>query len=373
MFSHQSNSGVLMDKGLIVKIAVVILALLFLIEPLSMSVQNWSGNTGPEEGTIYTGTANVNVTIYSYGAFLYAFAPSEFQKTQILENPEVLDIEEVDDGVYRITLRDSAKTQAVYNEFKELEISTIAVGQIGLPDEYEIMLADGSRMQIHGGYHQLTMEPVLETGRKVSYLLSVETDGTNTYNILDAKMYYSNVELSGECTIVGANASAYIFAVPWENRSIDVDSLKGEYGEENVAYLRKDYVVFEPALSPGETMFLKKEYVTYISQESASVLGNFTNRTLAEGDFMGKATFPDSVLQITAGEAPNLTYEYEQVNTYTVSLPTDFDGYSLEAGEMELPSGLHFELNETAEVIFNATVTGDMVLGIMEIYLEKEV
>ena len=361
-----------MDKGLIVKVGVVILALLFLIEPLSMGLQGQSGAENGGESALYTGTANVNATIYSYGALLYTTAPTEFQKTQILANPEVLEMEEVDDGVYRITLRDSAKTREIYSEFKELGITTIAIGQVGLPEEYELVLADGSRIKIHGGYQQLFMEPLLEGGRKVSYLLSVESDGTNTYRILDAKSYYSNVELSGNATIVGANASAYAFTVPWEERILDMELLKEEYGEENVVYLRKDYVVFEPPLSPSETMFLKREYVTYISEASASVQENFTNRSLAEQDFMGRATFPNSSLQIRAREAPNITFEYGEVNTYTVLLPKNFDGYLLEVGEMELPSELEFEANDTATVVFNATVTGDMVLGIMEVYLKKQ-
>jgi len=48
-----------------------------------------------------------------------------------------------------------------------------------------------------------------------------------------------------------------------------------------------------------------------------------------------------------------------------------FDGYILEAGEVVLPSEKEFKVNDTATVVFNATVTGDMILGIMEIYLKE--
>lgn len=360
-----------MDKGLIVKIGVVILALLFLIEPLSMGIQNWAGSGGEAVGNMYVGSANVNATIYSYGAFLYLNTPTELQKSQILANPEVLNLEQVDDSVWRITLRDSSKTKEVYNEFGTLGISTLAVAQLGLPDKYTIQLEDGSRMEIRGGYQQFFMEPVLESGSSISYMLVVETDGTSTYDILDAKSYYSEVELQDEGIIVGANASAYAFNIPWEERALDLEELQEEYGEENVLYTQNDYVVFSPGLTAGETVALKTHYVTYISQGSASIVGNFTNRTQAEADFMGRASFPDSVLFIKASEAPELEYEFEKRNTYTVELPSKFDGYKLALEKVELASQGEYELNQSVLIALNASVTGDTVLGIKEIIIVK--
>ena len=372
MFLLNSNPVLLMDKSLIVKVLVVFLALLFLMEPLAMSVRNWSGES-VEEGGLYAGTANVNVSIYSYGAFLYIQAPSEVQISQISGNPEVLSLEEVEEGsgFYRATLRDSAKTMEIYAGFKNLGIESFAAAQIGLPDEYTIELVNGSEMEIQGGYQQMLMEPVMETGRKVSYMLAVETDGITTYRITDAKSYYYNVELSGEGTIIGANTTAYSFMIPWENRTLILEEIIEENGEENVVYERKDYVVFEPPLSSSETMFMKTEYVTYISEGSASVLENFTNKTLADQDFGGRATFPNSLLRISAEDAPELEFESKQVKTYNVEFPTIFDGYTLEAGEIEIASEEDFEEGETVGATFNATVTGDMILGTMEVYLNK--
>ncbi|MCP4647939.1 MAG: hypothetical protein GY852_09450 [bacterium] len=362
----------LMDKSLIVKGLVVFLALLFLMEPFAMSIRSWSGG-GVEEGGMYQGTANVNVSIYSYGAFLYVQAPSDAQLDQISGNPEVLSVEEVEEGsgFYRVTLRDSAKTMEVYSGFKNLGIPSFASAQIGLPDEYTIVLANESEMQIQGGYQQMLMEPVLETGRKVSYNLAIETDGIITYRILDAKSYYFNVELSGDATIAGANSTAYSFTIPWEERNLVIEEIIEEHGEENVVYERNDYVVFETPLTSTETMFMKTEYVTYISEGSASVLENFTNRTLVEQDFGGKATFPDSNLRIVAEEAPNMTFEYEQVKTYSVEFPASFDGYAFKADEIEVASQEDFKVGETVNAKFNATVTGDMVLGVMKVYINK--
>jgi len=357
-----------MDKGLIVKIGVVILALLFLIEPLSMGIQNWAGSGENEvQGDVYVGSANVNATIYSYGAFLYLNAPTDLQKSQILANPEVLNLEEVDEGVWRITLRDSSKTKDVYTEFGAMGISTLAIAQIGLPDTYTIQLEDGSRMEIRGGYQQFFMEPILDTGSTISYMLIVESDGSSTYQILDAKSYYSQVELQDYGTIVGANTSAYAFSIPWEERNLDVEELYEEYGEENVLYTKNDYVVFSPTLSAGETVALKTEYVTYISEGSASVLEDFTNKTQAEADFMGRATFPDSTLFIKATQEPELEYEFEKRNTYTVELTSPFDGYELGLQRIELASQGEYSLNQSVPIAFNASVTGNTVLGVMEI------
>lgn len=359
-----------MDKSLIVKVLVVFFALLFLLEPFAMTVQNWSQPAGPA-GETFSATANVNVTIYSYGAFLYVNVPSDSQLEQISQNPEVLNSEELESGFYRITLRDSSKTAEVHTGFKNLGIGSVAAAQVGLPDEYEAELLNGSKITIFGGYQQLFMEPMVEQGRTISYVIAVETDGATTYRILDAKPYYRDAELTAQVEIVDAGTSAYVFSIPWENRTVDVDALSEEYGAGNVSYERRDYVTFDPPLDASETLFLKQDYVTYISQGSASILANFTDRETAEADFMGKASFPDSTLQVMATEAPSLPFGYEQVKTYTVVLPGSIEGYVLEAQEISLPSELDFAEGQEATVMLSATVTGDMVIGVKDIVLTE--
>lgn len=357
-----------------VKILVVFFALLFLLQPFAMSIQNWSGGANTENSEVYQGTANINVTIYSYGAFLYAEGLTPEQQEQVLANPEVLEIENIgEEGeeVLRITLRDSSKTREVYSGLKNLGISTLAVAQIGLPEEYTISLENGTGMEIHGGYTQMLMEPMMKTGRQISYVLVVHTDGSNTHGVVDARSYSSEVELEGEVEIIGADASAYLFTIPWENRTLDTSALKSTYGEENITYNKKDYITFDPPLSAGETVMYKTSYVTYISEESASILANFTNKSRAEADFDGKAVFPDSVLQVNAGATPNLSFEHEQVKTYSVSFPEKIGGYMLETEKLDIPSELELSEGENATVVFNATVTGNMILGIREIHLVK--
>ncbi|MBD3390011.1 hypothetical protein GF415_03600 [Candidatus Micrarchaeota archaeon] len=339
-----------------------------------MSIQNWSGEGNNGNSDVYQGTANVNVTIYSYGAFLYAEGLTEDQKGQVTANPEVLSIENIgEEGeeVLRITLRDSSKTREVYSGLKNLGIGTMAVAQIGLPEKYTVSLENGTQMEIHGGYTQMLMEPLMKTGREISYVLVVQTDGSSTYGVVEARSYSSEVELEGETEIVSANASAYLFTIAWENRTLDTSALKSDYGEGNVTYNQKDYITFDPPLSAEETVLYKASYVTYISSASASVLANFTNRSRAEADFAGKAVFPDSVLQVNAAAPPNLSFEQEQVKTYRVSFPEKIEGYVLEAEELDIPSELDFSKGENATVVFNATVTGNMILGIKEIHLVK--
>ncbi len=363
-----------MDKGLIVKVLVVFFALLFLLQPFAMSIQNWSGGGNNGNSDVYQGTANVNVTIYSYGAFLYAEGLTQEQEGKVVANPEVLNIENIgEEGeeVLRITLRGSSKTREVYSGLKNLGISTLAVAQIGLPEEYTVSLENGTEMEIHGGYTQMLMEPLMKTGRQISYVLVVQTDGSSTYGVVDARSYSSEVELEGKAEVVGANASAYLFTIPWENRTLDTSALKNTYGEENVTYSQNDYITFDPPLSAEETVLYKTNYITYISEESASVLANFTNRSRVEMDFAGKAVFPDSVLQVNAGAPPNLSFEQEQVKTYRVNFPEKIGGYVLEAEELDIPSELDFSEGENATVVFNATVTGNMILGIREIHLVK--
>lgn len=361
-----------MDKGLIVKIAVVFFALLFLLEPFAMTVQNWAGKGGTE-GEYFSGSANVNITVYSYSAYLYASALTDLQKTQVSGNPQVLGIDELDDGVFRITLRDSSMAAEVFSELRGMGINSLAVAQIGLPEEYALTLGDGSRLNISGGYQQLLMEPVMPTGRKASYLISVETDGTGTYRITDAKRYMSEVEIEAQAIVENASQSAYKFSVEWEERGlVDVEGLESEYGEENVAYEENDYILFEPTLSMEETMVMKRDYMTYISGKSATVDSGFTDRARVEEDFQGRAAFPNSTLTIKSSTLPELDYDHTQVRTYTVSFAGNPGEYYVDAGRIEIASMLDLEPNQSITLLMNATVTGDTVLGIKGIAIKQE-
>ena len=52
-----------MDKGLLVKILVVFLAMLFLLEPFAMTAQEWARGKAGDPSERYVGAANVNATI----------------------------------------------------------------------------------------------------------------------------------------------------------------------------------------------------------------------------------------------------------------------------------------------------------------------
>lgn len=360
-----------MDKGLLLKILVVAIALLFLIEPFAIS-QSWRDNGGVQAGVHYQGTAQVNLTIYSYGAFLFANALTDAQKQQVQGNPEVLSVEDLDGGMQRITLRDSTKTTEVYSTFKNVGISTIALAQIGLPDEYNLTLQNGSIITAEGGYQQMAMEPLMPTGKKLSYLIGVETEGQNTYRILNARQYYSQVIIVGQATVASANASAYAYSIPWEGRNLDVDALKAAYGAGNVTYTRNDYFLFSPELSPSETISMKKDYITYISAKSASVAPQFMNKSLVEADFGTRATFPGSILKISSAEAPELGYNYTRTKMYEIRFPDDFGGYSLGAKEaVPFPSEEDFAVNETIQVKMNATTCGELVIEVVNAELGK--
>ena len=62
-FSPQSSVVLLMDNGLLIKVLVVGLALLFLLEPFAMTVSNWAGVRTTADTSQHTGTATVNITI----------------------------------------------------------------------------------------------------------------------------------------------------------------------------------------------------------------------------------------------------------------------------------------------------------------------
>jgi hypothetical protein len=359
-----------MDKGLMLKILVVFLALLFILEPLAMSVGSGGGGGSGNDGEVYVGAANVNATIYGYGAFLYAQGPTQLQLAQIRGNAEVLEVEDVGGGAYRITLRDSAKTREVYSEFKEAGIETVAIAQVGLPGEYEVHLADGNALSVSGGYQQLVMEPVMEPGSIVSYVLRVQTDGASTLGILEAQTYTYEVELEIPGVVDNSDTSTYEFSVPWGERGLNASELEAEYGEGSVEYARKDYILFEPPLDAGETMFMKKDYMNYISASSASVSANFTDSSLVEADFGERAVLPDSILSITSDGLPELGYEYSSIKKYAISLPESVDGYLIGASSINLTSEEDFSEGDEVVLRTSAVATGNVIIAVSSMELE---
>jgi hypothetical protein len=362
-----------MDKGLIVKVLVVGLALLFLLEPFSMTINNWAGVRTADTSAPHTGTANVNITIYSYGAFLFANGLSDMQKTQIKANPEVLSVDDLENGNVRITLRDSAKSKEVYTQFKNLGIDTVSIVQVGLPEEYELTLDNGSTMTVYGGYQQLFMEPALEPGHSASFILAVQTIGNNTDQILQTKMYYYDASIVGQGVVEGEGKVKYVYSVPWEERALDTTELEAIYGKGNVTYSRKDYFTFSPVLSAGETLSMKKEYMSFISETSATVKTDFVNRTQVETDFGARAVLPPSLLTITATEEPELesNYTYTKTSMYSIRFPNSVGGYYLSTNEtIPIPSEKTLSNNETVNVAMNITATGDFIIGIKDMAIQ---
>lgn len=359
-----------MDKGLLAKVVVIVVAGLFVLEPFAMTMGNWMGGGEGGSEAYYAGAANVNITVYGYGAFLYVQKPTSLALTQIEGSEEVLSVEDAGDSVYRITLRDSAKTREVYLEFEEMGISTLAIAQIGLPEEYDLVLEDGSMINVSGGYEQLAMAPAVEPGSMVSYILEIVSDGQSTLGITNAQSYTYEVGLEIPGTVVNSSSSRYGFSVPWEGRNLELAEMEQEYGEENVEYSPADYIIFVPELSMEETLMLKRDYMTYISTSSATVPSNFTNASLVEADFGERAVFPNSTLVITSAELPNLEYEYDEIRNYAVSIPDSVSGYSIGINTVNISSEDAFSEGDAVVLRATATVTGDMVLLIREIGME---
>ncbi len=362
-----------MDNGLLIKVLVVGLALLFLLEPFAMTVSNWAGVRTTADTSQHTGTANVNITIYSYGAFLFANGLTDMQKTQIKANPEVLSVDDLDGGNVRITLRDSAKSKEVYTQFKNLGIDTVSIVQVGLPEEYVLTLDNGSAMKVSGGYQQLFMEPVMEPGHSASFVIAVQTVGNTTDKILQTKMYYYDAKITGQGVVEGEGKAKYVYSVPWEERALNTTELEAQFGKGNVTYSRKDYFTFSPALSATETLSMKKAYMTFISETSATVIPDFVNRTQVEADFGDKAVLPPSVLTITASGEPELgsNYSYTKDTVYDVRFPNVVGGYYLSTNQtISIPSDKELSDNQTVDVAMNITATGDFIVGIKGIAIQ---
>ncbi|MBN2478257.1 hypothetical protein JXB01_03120 [Candidatus Micrarchaeota archaeon] len=357
-----------MNKSDIVKIGVVILVLLFLVEPISRGFLV----SGPQETPVqetqdqYSGFAVLNVTIDYYERVLYVSAiNSSF--TDKLNSDERVDSVELVEGFYQINLKKREDVRPLFNEFKSAGLVPFTNAKVILPEEVNLYDEKGNKITAFFANRKIKIPtiPIVPEGSTVGMNVNVWIFGQDAYInpevqpqfITETKM----VQLQG--TILESEKSE-IYIVPWEERNeVDIEKLSEEYGEGEVDYSLKNSIRFPVPLSPQQQVAGKYDYVEYISDSVAILSGDMVDKEKVLSDFGGDVIFDNSTLVIKTNATG---IEYSKIETYTHSIELSSSEYELlsEIKNITAESENGYSTGETVSVGAEATMIGNTIAGI---------
>lgn len=349
-------------KQLIIQVVVVLVCLGFMLESFAFGTKgNGSGQQNPENQT-YTGTAEVNITIIDYRPYLYVDGLlNDSVKGQI----GAMDgVEEIIDETARsvISVSDSSKTPEVYSRLKRKNITTYTLATLGMPAYFEMVLANGSKVNVVGTRFEYMTEPVSRIGGKMLMRLVIETQGETPKGMSSISPLLSTRQIGLDAEISGETGKTFYYNIPWESRNLDVNALKTGFGAENVDYEENNNVILAASLSPQEMLSKKFDYVEMISERAIAAKANFTDKERVMADFGQDVVFMNSSLVIHSSEEPGLNFTPEAKYIYTIRIPEKVEEYNFYVDSAEVvTSG---EMNGTIPVTINASVLGETVMEI---------
>ena len=351
-----------MDKKtmkLLIQIIVVVIALSFLTEIFYFkgSLPSFDMGDVVAQKNI-SGTAIFNGTIRTYDPLLaIAKNTSASVLDQLRKREDVKDVQ-LDQDSYVITPDTRYDVFALASYLRTLNVSSLSIANVVLPQKIEVETANGTINASSEGVVRIPTEPLVDVDTEVTVSMSATVaDGVLiSYNAPSIQMQQLSLQLDG--TIAQVNSNIYSYAIPWENRTLDLSS----YGD--VKYNRVDSVIFKTPLNVTQIMAKKAfPYVTFISADSATVEKDFSNITELETNFADTPyTLPPSTLRITANETPDIPFNATVRYRYMVSTNSTYD-----FGDFTMESDKQYSAGDSVKVGVQATTLGNRILSITSV------
>ena len=330
-----------------------------------------SGGTGTS-GTTETGTALFNGTIRTYNPILLVKGQlSTEQLTKLQMDSRVKSVSASADGyIINTTSRDDVYPLA--QSLAHEGIETWAGANVITPSIMTIKLSNGSDVNVTSQISVLVvMRPLVDSDTEVTVSILGYIQNGFLINYNSADIVSQDISLSGIGTVSSVDGIEHNYIVPWENRSsVDDASLNSTY--ESVDFSRNDYLSFPSGLTVAQIAEKKSlSYITYISDTSASVSANFTDKDKALSDFTGiKVVFPESNLLIVTNKSVSLPYNGTTLYQYSVSVPSTIYGYQLDDNVLLIKTEKEYKLNDTVNVSIYGTVIGNKIVEINDVETE---
>lgn len=359
-----------MDKGLIVKIAVVAIVALFIFELFVPGLSSNTNSGSSTTSTAFSGTTEFESLLKGYEPYIVANELTKKQMEDFRKLDGVEDILLTDKG-YVISLKNSKFVKPMFSKLKNENITMAVIANVYLPSNLELVLSNGSNISIFtgGSLVKVVMEPIVEENSLV--LLSMNANSENGYLVSYSppSIIASNVYFDSPAEIKEKLFDFYAYTIPWENRSVvEEKTLAESFGAENVSITKKDYVLLQTPLSVAELLSKKYDYVSVINENSITVVENFTNVSRITADF-GNVTFPDTMLQIKSEVDPMVWPESKKMPVYSINLfGTD---YLLSNPKVLIVLDNDYQIGETINVTVTGSAVGKSVLDVSDVKLKK--
>ena len=356
-----------MKREDLLKIVVIIGAVVMIGSMFAPAILtgSWSLKLSPK-AEVATGITLFNGTIRTYEPILVVTDQIPDSLLAQLRMDERVKMVTSSSSGYLINVTARDEVYSLSQLLKANGIRPLTIANIIMPSSVDITLSNGSIVKASSsGTVQLWTEPLVDVDSEVQVRMTASETGGQLVNYQSPVLLAEKVAVSGNATITFLDGIEHEFIVPWEQRDqVKETSLRSSFGNSSVVYTRNDYVSFSPALSVQQIPEKKQlSYVTYISDTSASVASNFTDKSKVISDFGNTSVvFPDSGLEITTNESPGLPFNETVKYRYIISLPSQIDGYSPENSTLQISSGRKFGLNESVQIEINGTAIGKVIV-----------
>ncbi|MBU0532067.1 hypothetical protein KKB44_01090 [Candidatus Micrarchaeota archaeon] len=353
-----------MDKKLILQIAVVVVVIFFLLQPLGMGGRLpdfLSFFNNENTATQLTGLTVFNATIRTYDPYL--ILASDTNQSIINELNTRADVKSVVTDAQGIIVetetRDDVYPLASYLRSKG--VSSLSQANLALPQTIQVDV-NGEQKEIFtsSGIIQVISEAVVDADTEVTVSMIAVISGNQLVQYQSPSILFQQTTILVNAQVVDLNYKLYTYTIPWESRnSLGNLSQYGEY-----TYNKKDSIIFNPPLDINQILIKKQfSYIDYIDAGSAQVASDFDNITQLESNFQDVSySLPSSQLTIKTNETPNISFNATVSYNYNLLLETDY--------EFENPvitTDLNEEQNATVELNISIVALGKKVVSIGKI------
>ena len=352
------------------KTVILLVAVAIMIGGMFWGIQFASGQDNQTQGQTLSGTADFNGTIRIYDPILLIVSEISDPLLTKLRNDERIKAVESTSGGQLLNISTREDVYSVAEMLRSNGVESKGVANIVLPTSLDVRLGNGTLVKVstgRAGSIKVVTEPLVDADNEVPVTMMAVIINEELVNYNSPIIVSSTVKVNGNASIVSIDGKNYEFTIPWESRAEpDVQSLKEKYGNESVSYERNDLIAFPKKLTVlQQTEIRTLPYVTFISESSALVAQNFTDREQAISDFNNVTIiFPDSLLNIVANETVSLPYNGTSFYSYSVMLPAEMENYSLNNITVQLTSSKVLNVNETIGVNVQGLAMGSRIVKI---------
>ncbi len=346
----------LLKKENILKVVAVALVLVFLFSDFTVSFLGGKGGENGDNETpgIWEGDAVANATIDAYEPYIVTDTRNASLADEMRSLPGVDEVISTSQG-YVVSLKTADNITGIYAYLESRDVSGTAKAMLSLPSGVEITTQNGTE-RVSGGGITTNLEPVFEQGETITIRFFVRVEDRRITAYGAATVIPSQKELERNATIVALAESGTVIRIPWENRydasvADALANLTAEYGQDNVSYSRKDFVV-------ANISGAKPSYVTFVAGDTV-FLGNMTNRSQVEND-LGNATFPESFISVKGNVS--------EFGAFAVSHSYVYNAKIDEGGKpmfFALQGGTLYSQNDTVGVVISAYAIKDRIVSII--------